>query len=74
MSYLLSSIISGYVQQLMDEVVALAEKCHMTFNEVPPLVQAPPPLCSSFERPNKEDAVKQLTSRYNKDQSLTFDK
>ena len=59
----------------MDEVVNLAEECHMTFDEVPQLVQAPPPLCSSFERPNKEDAVMQMTSRYNKEHSLlAFDK
>jgi hypothetical protein len=36
----------------------------MNFEEVPQLQPAPPPLCSSFEKPNKADAIKLKTSRY----------
>ena len=50
-----------YVQ----EVFTLAEECRMTFDDVPMMIPAPPPLCSSFDRPNKEEAVKQHSSRYN---------
>ena len=38
-----------YVQELIMEVFTLAEECRMTFDDVPMMIPAPPPLCSSFD-------------------------
>ena len=48
----------------MDSVISLAEECRMNTDEVPQLNPAPPPLCSSFERPNKEQAIQLMKTRY----------
>ncbi|XP_033127102.1 uncharacterized protein LOC117124881 [Anneissia japonica] len=50
----------GYVDDLMLEVTAIAEGTH----EAVKVVDAPPHLCSSFERPEKEVAVANHFSRF----------
>lgn len=53
----------------MDTLIASTEEQIMN-SSVVERNDAPPPLCSSFERPNKESAIQQKLSRYAKTDSF----
>ncbi|CAG2218817.1 unnamed protein product [Mytilus edulis] len=54
-----------YVQTVMTTVMGLGKVSHMNEHGVKLLVEVPPPLCSEYERPDKEIAVQNLMSRFN---------
>ncbi|VDI38082.1 Hypothetical predicted protein [Mytilus galloprovincialis] len=54
-----------YVQTVMTTVMGLGKVSHMNDHGVKLLVDVPPPLCSEYERPDKEIAVQNLMSRFN---------
>ncbi|VDI06288.1 Hypothetical predicted protein [Mytilus galloprovincialis] len=54
-----------YVQTVMTTVMGLGKVSHMNEYGVKLLVEVPLPLCSEYERPDKEIAVQNLMSRFN---------
>ena len=56
---------SDYVSCLMRTVFALSEISHMNEDGLQLLIEPPPPLCSDYERPNKDEAVRNLQTRFN---------
>ncbi|XP_078327710.1 uncharacterized protein LOC111106332 isoform X2 [Crassostrea virginica] len=53
----------GYVSKLMDIVFSNARESKISQVEVERM-EAPPPLCSSFEKPDKASAILEMKSRY----------
>ena len=61
--YLFSFDIVGYVSKLMDIVFSNARESKISQVEVERM-EAPPPLYSSFEKPDKASAILEMKSRY----------
>ena len=53
-------VLAGYVDDLMECVIGITSQ-QEDVDLVPP--EVPPPLCASYEKPNKEVAVHQKTTR-----------
>ncbi|XP_061170182.1 uncharacterized protein LOC133179442 [Saccostrea echinata] len=53
-----------YIERLMNSAVSLAEEYAMNSSTVLDDQPVPPPLCSSFERPEKTRAIQEKMSRY----------
>ena len=56
-----------YIDQLMDVVVTAAEDQTMNSSGVIIHSDVPPPLCSSYQLPDKETAIQEQLSRFARD-------
>lgn len=62
---------SDYIRPLMNTVFGLAEVSSMNEEDGAQLpIPVPPPLCSEFERPDKEVAIQNIHSRFSQSGSL----
>lgn len=50
----------------MKTVFNIAKVSHMNKEGIQLLVDVPPPLCSQYERPDKEEAIQSLLARFNR--------
>lgn len=57
-----------YVEMLMTTVLTMAQESNMNKMSFGLHMDVPPPLCSTYTRPNKDAAVKNLLSRFNHSQ------
>ena len=59
------SFVLEYVDVLMRAVFRIGEVSHMNEDGIQLLVDVPPPLCSEYQRPDKDAAIQSLLSRFN---------
>ena len=59
-------LFTDYVECLMKTAFTIGQVSHMNDEGVKLLVDVPPPLCSLYDRPDKEIATQNLLSRFNR--------
>ena len=57
-------LFSDYVDCLIETAFAIGKVSDMNEGGLKLLIEAPPPLCNEYERPDKETAVQNLLSRF----------
>jgi hypothetical protein len=59
-----------FVETLMRTVFSLCAVSHMNEDGVQLSVEIPPPLCSQYDRPDKDVAIQNMLNIFNQNQNL----
>jgi len=65
LSFLFEFFLADYADCLMNTTFSIAKVSHMNDEGIQLYIEVPPPLCSEYDRPDKDVAVQNLLSRFN---------